>query len=63
MAIGLLEHQNPGVVVGLLFSVLPWFLIMRLIRRLATRNNEAHALVEELRESRSAHAESAALAA
>jgi signal transduction histidine kinase len=42
--------------------VLPWFLVMRLIRRLATRNNETQALVEELRESRAAHAESAALA-
>jgi signal transduction histidine kinase len=62
VAIGLIEHQNPGVIAGLLFSVLPWFLIMRLIRRLAARNNETQALVEELRESRAAHAESAALA-
>ena len=50
------------MIAGLLFSVLPWFLIMRLIRRLATRSNETQALVEELRESRAAHAESAALA-
>jgi signal transduction histidine kinase len=62
VAIQLIEHENLGVISGLLFSVLPWFLIMRLIRRLATRNNETHALVEELRESRAAHAESAALA-
>ena len=42
--------------------VVPWFLVMRLIRRLAERRDEAEALVEELRESRAAHAESAALA-
>jgi len=32
--IQLLERENPAVIAGLLFSVLPWFLIMRLIRRL-----------------------------
>ena len=46
---------NPATIAGLLFSVIPWFLIMRLIRRLATQN-------AELRESRAAHAEAAALA-
>ena len=35
---------------------------MRLVRRLLERGREAEALVEELRESRAAHAESAALA-
>ena len=59
--IGLLDHKNPGVIVGLLFSIVPWFLIMRLIRRLAQRRDEAERLVEELRESRSAHAQAAAL--
>jgi signal transduction histidine kinase len=62
IAIDLIERENPAVVAGLLFSILPWFLIMRLIRRLARRRDEAEALVEELRESRAAHAESAALA-
>jgi signal transduction histidine kinase len=62
VAIDLIEREDPAVVAGLLFSVLPWFLIMRLIRRLATRNDESEQLVEELRESRAAHAESAALA-
>jgi signal transduction histidine kinase len=52
--IQLIERENPAVVAGLLFSVLPWFLIMRLIRRLATRNRE-------LEESRAAHAQAAAL--
>lgn len=55
VAIDLIEGENPAVVAGLLFSVLPWFLIMRLIRRLAGS-------IEELRYSRAAHAESAALA-
>src|SRR3954468_10546972 len=48
----LIKGENPGVVAGLLFSVLPWFLIMRLIRRLGLRN-------EELLESRAALAEGA----
>jgi signal transduction histidine kinase len=46
---------NPAQIAGLLFSVIPWFLIMRLIRRMAMQN-------AELRESRAAHAEAAALA-
>ena len=49
------------MIAGLLFSVLPWFLIMRLIRRLGAARR-GRGLVEELRESRAAHAESAALA-
>ena len=55
VAIQLVEGTNPAVIAGILFSVLPWFLVMRLIRRLGQN-------VEELRESRAAHAESAALA-
>jgi signal transduction histidine kinase len=51
-----------GAIVGLLFSVVPWFLVMRLVRRLIERGRESEALVEELRESRAAHAESVALA-
>lgn len=53
--IQLLEHDNPAEIAGLLFSVLPWFLVMRLVRRLALRNRE-------LQESRAAHAEGAKLA-
>ena len=41
VAIDLLEHENPAVIAGLLFSVLPWFLIMRLIRRLAAPRQNA----------------------
>src|SRR4051795_12312426 len=51
-----------GAIVGLLFSVIPWFLVMRLVRRLIERGREAEDLVEELRESRAAHAESVAIA-
>ena len=51
----LLDGENAATVAGLLFSVLPWFLIMRLIRRLGLRN-------EELLESRAALAEGAMLA-
>jgi signal transduction histidine kinase len=47
---------------GLVFATLPWYLITRLVRRLADRHAEAEDLVEELRESRAAVAESAALA-
>jgi signal transduction histidine kinase len=47
---------------GLVFSVVPWFLITRLIRRLAWRRDRAEELVEELRESRAAAAEAAAIA-
>jgi signal transduction histidine kinase len=59
--IAAVEHENPATVIGLLFSVAPWFLIMRLVRQLAIRRNEAMQLVAELRESREAEAESAKL--
>jgi signal transduction histidine kinase len=51
-----------GSIPGLILSVVPWFLVMRLVRRLLDRGREAEALVEELRESRAAHAESVAFA-
>jgi signal transduction histidine kinase len=50
-----------GAIPGLIFGVVPWFLIMRLVRRLVERGREAEALVDELRESRAAHAESVAI--
>ena len=47
---------------GVLFSVTPWFFIMRLLRRgRPPAATSAEALVEELQASREAHAESAAL--
>jgi signal transduction histidine kinase len=57
------KHDHPAATsVGLVFSVVPWFLIARMIRQLAYRRDRAERLVEELRESREAAAESAALA-
>ena len=61
IVVGALAHENPGFIAGLLFSILPWFLVMRLIRRLGARRDEAVRLVEELRESREAEAEAAKL--
>ncbi|MEA2382206.1 MAG: hypothetical protein QOH72_2177 [Solirubrobacteraceae bacterium] len=60
--ISLTSDTAAGSVTGLIFSVVPWFLVMRLVRRLLERGREAEALVEELHESRAAHAESIALA-
>src|SRR3954451_7285926 len=60
--VALTNDHADGQIPGLLFSVVPWFLVMRLVRRLLERGREAEALVEELRESRAAHAESVALA-
>jgi signal transduction histidine kinase len=45
---------------GLIFSVVPWFAVMRLIRRLRESRDRAECLVEELRESRAEHAASVA---
>jgi signal transduction histidine kinase len=56
------EDDAWGTIVGLLFSVTPWFFVMRLFRQVGRRREEAERLVEELRESRAAHAESVALA-
>ena len=46
-------RDEPGAhISGLLFSVIPWFLVMRLMRNLRAGRDRAEALVEELRESR-----------
>jgi signal transduction histidine kinase len=55
-------HGSGNTPAGLVFSTVPWFLVTRLIRRLNERTQSAERLVEELRESRAAHAESVALA-
>src|SRR3954449_12492838 len=60
--VALTNDHADGQIPGLLFSVVPWFLVMRLVRRLLERGRESEALVDELRESRTAHAESVALA-
>jgi signal transduction histidine kinase len=56
------HDKNAGTAVGLVFSVVPWFLITRLIRQLAYRRDKLERTVEELRESREAAAQSAAVA-
>jgi signal transduction histidine kinase len=55
-----------GVDVGdnlatLFFGTLPWFFVLRLMRELRMRGEEAERLLEELRESRAAEAEAAKL--
>jgi len=59
--IAIANGTDAGTIIGLLFSLAPWFLIMRLIRQLAIGRNEAEKLVVELRESREAEAEAAKL--
>jgi len=55
-ALLLSDVENPGgVILGTVLSTIPWFLVMRLVSQL-------HDEREELRASRAAHAESAALA-
>ena len=56
-------RDEPGAhISGLLFSVVPWFMVMRLMRRLRADRDRAEALVEELRESRAETAREAAVA-
>lgn len=47
--------------VGLVAGTLPWFFVLRLMRELRARQMQAEELVDELRESRAAEAEAAAL--
>jgi signal transduction histidine kinase len=57
-----LTHPAPtGPILTLGFSMVPWFLVMRLMRQQGIARARAEGLVEELRESREAHAQSAAL--
>lgn len=51
-----------GAVISIVLSVIPWFLVIRLLGEMHEGRAEAEGLVEELRESRAAHAESAAAA-
>jgi signal transduction histidine kinase len=57
-----LQVDEPAAVISIASSVIPWFLVMRLVGRLHEGRERAEQLVEELRESRAAHAESAAVA-
>jgi signal transduction histidine kinase len=49
-------------VISIVLSVIPWFLVIRLLGEMFEGRARAEELVEELRESRAAHAESAAAA-
>ena len=51
-----------GAVVSIVLSVIPWFLVIRLLHQMFDGRARAEELVEELRESRAAHAESVAAA-
>jgi signal transduction histidine kinase len=62
VAIGLTVEDPYATIASLYVSVVPWFLVMRLIGGLHKGREKAEDLVEELRESRAAHVESAALA-
>jgi signal transduction histidine kinase len=55
VALAISVDNASGVILGTLLSIIPWFLVMRLVSQL-------HDEREELRASRAAHAESAALA-
>jgi signal transduction histidine kinase len=56
-------RDEPGAhISGLLFSVVPWFMVMRLMRQLRARRDRAEALVEELQASRAQTARAAAIA-
>ena len=57
------EADDPaGAVISIVLSVIPWFLVIRLLGQMHDGRARAEELVEELRESRAAHAESAAAA-
>jgi signal transduction histidine kinase len=60
--LGATADQPEGAEFAFLTSAVPWFLVMRLLRDIRARQQRAEELVEELRASRAAHAESAALA-
>ena len=58
----LVVPDSGGKISGLLFSVLPWFLFIRLMRQIRAERDRAEELVEELRESREETAQAAAVA-
>jgi signal transduction histidine kinase len=62
VALALTHDVAAAHISGLLFSVLPWFFVMRLLRELRAGRDRAEALVKELEASRSAQVQAAALA-
>jgi signal transduction histidine kinase len=61
LVLALVSDNAGAAIVSLAASIIPWYLVMRLVGRLREGREEAEALVEELRASRAAAAESAAL--
>ena len=62
VALALTRDVAAAHISGLLFSVIPWFFVMRLLRELQIGRDRAEALVRELEESRSAQVQAAAMA-
>jgi signal transduction histidine kinase len=62
VATALVVDEPGDKISGLLFSIIPWFLVIRLMRQLRSGRDEAEALVDELRESREETAQAAAVA-
>ena len=62
VALALTRDVAAAHISGLLFSVVPWFFVMRLVRELRIGRDRAEALVEELEASRAAQVQAAALA-
>jgi signal transduction histidine kinase len=56
------EPDPSGPILSLVFSLVPWYMVMRLIRQLRDGKVRAEGLVGELKASRAAQAEAAALA-
>jgi signal transduction histidine kinase len=62
ITLGFVADEPTGAIISVVASIVPWFLVMRLVGQLHQGREQAEALIEELRESRAAAAESAALA-
>ena len=62
VAVALTAEDAADILVSLWFISLPWLLVVRLMGEIREGRERAEGLVEELRESREAHAQSVALA-
>jgi signal transduction histidine kinase len=62
IALALTRDVAAAHISGLLFSVIPWFFVMRLLRELRIGRDRAEALVRELETSRAAQVQAAAMA-
>jgi signal transduction histidine kinase len=61
VALALTRDVAAAHISGLLFSVIPWFFVMRLLRELQIGRDRAEALVRELEASRAAQVQAAAM--